>query len=57
MKVYEDSKFNDWRVEIQSILPDLLKTNLLIKPKNKHDLNLALPQNTDPETGNYNCFL
>jgi hypothetical protein len=51
MKVYEDSKFNEWRVEIQNILPDLLKTNLLIKPKNKQELNLALPQNTDPETG------
>ena len=56
MKMYEDLKFNEWRIEITSILPDILKANLLVKPKNRSE-NLLLPQNTDPETGLFAHFL
>jgi hypothetical protein len=51
LKFFEDSKFNEWRLNVESILPSILKKNLLIKPKYKPDYNLALPSNADQETG------
>jgi hypothetical protein len=40
-------------VQIEDILPNILKMNLLIKPKYKPvEMNLVLPANVDPETGN-----
>ena len=59
MRAYEDAKFNEWRVQVESKLPEILKSNLLIKPKDKDKLELAMPANVDPETGKniYNRFL
>ena len=51
MKSYEDQKFNEWKVNVEIILPEILKTNLLVKPKDKLDQSLIVPSNTDPETG------
>jgi dynein heavy chain len=49
MKAYEDVKYNEWRINIENTLPEILKTNLLVKDAG--DKNLVLPLNTDPETG------
>jgi hypothetical protein len=51
MKSFEDAKYNEWRINIGNILPDLLKSNLLIRPKDMIDHTLILPVNKDPETG------
>jgi hypothetical protein len=50
MKAYEDIKYNEWRINIENTLPEILKTNLLVKEAG--DKNLVLPLNVDPETGN-----
>ena len=54
MKAYEDFKYNEWRVIIENTLPEILKTNLLVKGAS--DLNLVMPLNTDPETGTFIIF-
>ena len=51
MRAFEDAKYNEWRVQVESKLPEILKSNLLIKPKDKDKLELAMPANVDPETG------
>ena len=53
IKAYEDLKYNEWRHHVESILPEILKTNLLIKASNasKSENMLILPLNEDPETG------
>jgi hypothetical protein len=51
MKSFEDAKYNEWRTNTENILPDLLKSNLLIKPRDMIEHNLVLPVNKDPETG------
>lgn len=51
LKAFEDMKYNEWRINVENILPGILKKNLLIKPKYKPDYNLALPAHNDPETG------
>ena len=52
IKAYEDVKFHEWRINIENILPEILKTNLLIKPKYKpSETNLILPANVNPDTG------
>lgn len=49
MKAFEDVKYSEWRAEVEAKLPEILKSNLLVKPKDRHDL--VLPANTDPDTG------
>lgn len=51
IKAYEDMKYNEWKLTVENTLPEILKTNLLIKPKDRVDQNLILPANSDPETG------
>lgn len=53
MKAYEDQKYNEWKANIEAILPEILKTNLLAKPSDKIDPNLIMPVNSDPETGRF----
>lgn len=51
IKSYEDGKYYEWSATVENILPDILKTNLLVKPKDKIDPSLIMPANTDPDTG------
>ena len=55
IKAFEDLKYNEWKVHVEAILPDILKTNLLVKAgsvnPNKVENTLVMPLNTDPETG------
>lgn len=51
LKSYEDMKYAEWRINVENILPSILKKNLLVKPKYKPDFSLALPANTDPDSG------
>lgn len=49
-------KFNEWKLNVENILPNILKKNLLIKPKYKPDYNLQLPAHTDLDTGKFIFF-
>jgi hypothetical protein len=51
MKAYEDAKFDEWRVHVEEILPELLKANLLIKPKHNKNSNIPVLTSVDQETG------
>ncbi len=55
IKAFEDFKYNEWKCNVESTLPEILKTNLLIKASqlNKTANPLILPLNSDPETGKY----
>ncbi len=53
MKAYEDLKYHEWKLNVENSLPDLLKTNILIKLKDKMSSDLILPANKDPETGKH----
>ena len=35
MKAYEDSLYEQWRENVEAILPSLLKRNLLVKPSDQ----------------------
>ena len=35
MKAYEDELYEQWKVNVEMVLPNLLKRNLLIKPVDK----------------------
>jgi len=50
MKAYEDLLFEQWRVQVDSILPQLLKRNLLSKPETTPvTLTLDDPDNLDKD--------
>lgn len=54
MKAYEDWLYEQWRENVQVVLPVLLKHNLLVKPEEKLQLGLedANKDDTqDAETG------
>ena len=52
MKAYEELRSEQWRLDTESIVPDLLKMNLLVKPKKASvDVSAFLPANKDPDTG------
>lgn len=44
MKSYEDMKYEQWKEQVEQVLPSLLKRNLLIKPSEKHAQQTQLQQ-------------
>lgn len=58
MKAYEDSLYEQWKENVEAILPSLLKRNLLIKPSDRAAM-LVPPQevegaeHTEAEAGNF----
>jgi hypothetical protein len=54
MKLYEDTKYEMWKENVEQILPSLLKRNLLIKPSHTlqaQGLQGPLPDNGDGDVG------
>jgi dynein heavy chain, axonemal len=51
MKAYEDQKFSEWRVSVESILPIILNGNLLTKPVEKTELVMMVPTADANEIG------
>jgi dynein heavy chain len=43
MKAFEDTKYNAWRIDVENILPDILKNNLLVKPNDKIEVTVMVP--------------
>ena len=35
MKAYEDHLYEEWKAQVEAVLPGLLKRNLLVKPTDK----------------------
>ena len=49
MKSYEDHLYDQWREQVEGILPSLLKRNLLIKPHERQTTNLEQEGNPEVE--------
>ena len=58
MKAYEDNLYEQWRENVESILSQLLKRNLLVKPLERQPAVLHPAQEQeDPENGKLHvCF-
>lgn len=57
MKSYEDMKYNAWRIEVESTLPDILKNNLLAKPQGKTEVTVMVPLLSGGDVGMFNYLL
>lgn len=51
LKAFEDTKYFEWRFNVENVLPEILKTNILVKARDKPNANLVMPINTNPHTG------
>ncbi len=52
MKSYEDIKYNEWRIKVENILPEILKTNLITKPTEREEITLRVINLQGDEIGN-----
>lgn len=51
IKAYEDRNYNQWRITTESVLPDILKSNLIVKPSGKTEATVMVPTLTGGEVG------
>ena len=49
MKAYEDHLYEEWKTQVEVMLPSLLKRNVLVKPTDKQMAAVPLPEESgDP---------